>query len=354
MLSNALMSPNPLKQIIIDQINRKGALSLHDYMNLCLYHDPYGFYMSGSPIGREGAFITAPEISQLFGEMIGIWIAQQWASLGFPSPIVLIELGPGRGTLMKDILRATKNLPGFHQTLRIHLVEISSSLKTLQASIPFSAIQRHATVEAALKASAPYPFLVIANEFFDALPLRQYEFTLQGWKERFVTQDQGKLIYTLMPCQNTALPSSLSIGSILESFPAHQKIIHCLSVALRERTGGCLIFDYGYRETQYKDTFQALFQHQYADPLDKCGLSDLTAHVNFEHLYEVMFQNGIHSTLTTQKNFLESMGIYLRASLLKRTATPSQCQDIDQSVHRLLTEMGTIFKVLQVIPSDLH
>lgn len=342
------MSTNPLKHLILDRIQREGPLPLAVYMDMCLYHKTYGFYTSKNPIGRVGAFITAPEISQMFGEMIGLWVVQLWWSLGSPSPFALIELGPGKGTLMTDLLRATQSVPEFHQALTLHFVEISPLLKTFQSTIPFSRRTWHTDVQSALRASVPYPVVIVANEFFDALPIHQYEQTSDGWKERCVGASRSDLRFTHCPWEEPGCDKNLPLNSIIEDCPFSRSIMGELSASVKKRGGGALIIDYGYEKTLYKDTFQSLFQHAYSNPLDHLGEADLTAHVNFEDLMKIAKDRGVNNiTFQTQRDFLQTMGIQLRAELLKKQTTQEQHQKIDQDIHRLLGEMGELFKVMQ-------
>lgn len=316
-------------------------------MNLCLYEPEHGFYMKNTPIGREGAFTTSPEISQLFGEMIGLWVIQQWQDLGSPPNFFLLELGPGRGTLMQDLLRVLKGNPSLFQAIRVHLVEISARLEEIQKEYLSEApITWHHTVEQALGDCQHTPTIIIANEFFDALPIRQFIHQEEQVFEKVVSLDQNQLVFSQVPVTE---PKKSPIKGIEEINPLMQVVGLQIANHLKKFTGSCLIIDYGYYETQYRDTFQALYQHSYSNPLEKCGETDLTAHVNFKALANQLGEAGIKElTFMTQKEFLESMGSKVRlAHLLSQESDPEKKKDLCTGYERITEEMGQLFKVLE-------
>lgn len=340
------------------QIALEGPMSIADYMALALSHPRYGYYATRDPFGVSGDFITAPEVSQMFGELLGLWAAQVWLDLGGPARISLMELGPGRGTLMADALRATRILPGFHDCLEVHLVETSPTLKARQkAALETTGIKVHwhDTVDAALSASTG-PLLVLANEFFDALPIRQFVRTENGWHERMVGLDKDdRLTFVIGPERipgDLFLPGTLSgapIGAIVEHCPAAQAIMSSVADAISTRTGASLIIDYGYTESTAGDSFQAVRAHKPCPVLDSPGDVDLTAHVDFEMLAGAAgAADAVVYGPVEQSAFLTTLGIRDRARRLLQSASPDQQRDIDAALHRLTSadEMGSLFKVL--------
>jgi NADH dehydrogenase [ubiquinone] 1 alpha subcomplex assembly factor 7 len=328
-------------------IEHSGPISLARYMALCLSDPDFGYYTQGEPIGAAGDFVTAPEISQMFGELIGLWCAVTWRQLGAPAPVNLVELGPGRGTLMKDALRAIQAEPAFARALTPHLVETGARLRAAQqrtlAGTP-------ATWHNDLTTLPPGPVLVLANEFFDALPAQQYEKREDGWRERQVTyRDEAFQPYlSEMPC---ALDRAGDIGDVFEQAPARERYMADIAARLHAEGGAALIIDYGHVKSANGDTLQAVRAHQaqslYAEP----GLADLTSHVDFEALCRAAMGVQSHGPVT-QGNFLRSLGIEARAAALQRTASAPQARDIGSALNRLLDprQMGQLFKVMALNP----
>ena len=335
---------------MIRRIEANGPMTLAEYMGLCLMHPEHGYYTTRDPLGAAGDFTTAPEISQIFGEMLGLCLAQAWRDQGAPPHIALAELGPGRGTLMADMLRATRAVPGFHAAIELHLVEASPPLRRAQQStLRAHAVTWHDTVEGLPDA----PLFVVANEFFDALPIRQLVRADALWRERMVGLKDGGLSLGLSPPKPVpALDHRLAdtaAGDIVEISPVATMVAEALGSRIAARGGAALIVDYGDWGAQ-GDTFQALRGHGYADPLDGPGTADLTAHVDFEALARAT--PSAHTRLSPQGVFLERLGITARAQTLggglKGTAL-----DAHVAAHRRLThpdEMGTLFKVLGFYP----
>ena len=341
----------PLADLIIRQIRAEGPITVAQYMQTCLLHPEFGYYTTRDPLGAAGDFTTAPEISQMFGEMIGLWLAQVWLDQGAPSPFVLAELGPGRGTLMADILRATRQVPGFHAGARIALVEASPTLRALQAK----ALPDHTPIWVDGVDDLPNaPVFLVANEFFDALPIRQF-LRADGdlWSERMVGLDQGKLCFgQATPAPLGALAHRLADtrpGDMVETCAPAQAIAARLGARIAQSGGAALIIDYGDWRS-LGDTLQALHRHHPVAPLDHPGDSDLTAHLDFEPL--CLAAGTAHSRLTPQGVFLERLGITARAqTLAKRLSGPKLENHI--SAHRRLThpaEMGSLFKVCALYP----
>ncbi len=338
-----------LGDLLIARIARTGPITLADYMADCLMHPEHGYYATRDPLGVKGDFITAPEISQMFGELIGLALAQSWLDQGAPNPITLAELGPGRGTLMADALRATRGVPGFHQALSVHFIETSPTLRDLQAKAVPNA-QWHDTIDGLPDA----PLFVIANEFFDALPIRQFIRDGNGWRERMVGVTDNNLSFGLSaPAPLAALEKRLTDtkdGDLVEQCPVLPGIMQVLGQRIGNHGGAALIIDYGDWKS-LGDTLQALAQHDGVDPLENPGMADLTAHVDFAAIAENAHPAKF-TRLSTQGVFLERLGITDRAQALARNMTGNALQSHIKA-HRRLThpsEMGDLFKVIGIYP----
>lgn len=338
-----------LGDLLIARIGRTGPISLADFMADCLMHPDHGYYATRDPLGTAGDFITAPEISQMFGELIGLSLAQSWLDQGAPTPCTLAELGPGRGTLMADILRATRTVPGFHAAISIHFVETSPVLRTAQAAnVPDA--QWHDHVEGLPDA----PLLLVANEFFDALPIRQFIRDGNGWRERMVAITDGQLGFGLSaPAPLALLEHRLEDtkdGDHVEYCTALPGITQSISQRIAAHGGAALIIDYG-DWVSLGDTLQALANHNTVDPLATPGDVDLTAHVDFAQIARNA-KPAKFSRLTTQGVFLERLGITARAQALARNLTGAALE-AHIKAHRRLThpaEMGDLFKVMSIYP----
>ncbi|KLK93722.1 ATP synthase subunit beta [Microvirga vignae] len=343
-----------LGQHVRELISLEGPITVERYMSLCLQH----YYATRDPLGSAGDFTTAPEISQMFGELIGLWMLEVWNAMGRPAPVHLVELGPGRGTLMADLLRATKLLPDFGSAAQVHLVETSPVLKQRQqATLASSNLPLH--WHERLEDVPEGPMLLIANEFFDALPIRQFLATERGWCERLVGLEDNRLIFGLRAEAEQSLGNPLHIGDVLEWPVLSIDIMQDLSRRLARDNGTALIIDYGYWGPAFGDTLQALKQHTYVDPLEEPGEADLTTHVDFHRLAQAASAQGLQvHGLGTQGDFLQALGIDARASSLKRRATPAQAVAIDASLSRLTERgekgMGELFKVLAVTHKSLQ
>jgi NADH dehydrogenase [ubiquinone] 1 alpha subcomplex assembly factor 7 len=338
-------------------IAQDGPISLERYMTLALSHPAYGYYTRREPFGAAGDFVTAPEISQMFGELIGLWAFEVWRLSGAPGAMRLVELGPGRGTLMADALRAIRRLSD--AALEVHLVETSARLvevqrRTLeQADVP---IRWHDNIE-----QLPSGAIIIANEFFDALPVQHYVRTPLGWCERLVGVDaKGCLRYGLRQGTTSGLEASAPEGSVLEIGHKAREIAHLLSQKIAAEGGALLIIDYGYTESSLGETLQAVRGHRFVDPLEAPGESDLTAHLDFAALKREAEAAGAHvHGPVTQGEFLLSLGIVQRADTLQREAEPEQQRTITAALHRLTacdkpTSMGELFKAMAITPKQMH
>lgn len=336
----------------------EGPISVERYMALCLGHPRHGYYVTRDPLGRAGDFTTAPEISQMFGELIGVWAASIWQQMGAPAAVRLVELGPGRGTLMADALRAVKALPAFRAVLTVHLVEISPALRAAQeralatCGVP---VVWHDRLE---DVPGGAPLIVIANEFFDALPIRQVQFQDGAWRDRLVGLGaDGKLAFGLSEDPAAGVTVAGAEGDIREFSPVGIEIAAQLGARLVAEGGALLAIDYGYAVARAGDSLQALKAHAYADVLAEPGEADLTAHVDFAALAAAGRSGGarVHPLLT-QRTLLERLGIVARASALAR-AQPGRAGEIEAALHRLTGagrgEMGTLFKALCLTGPDL-
>ncbi|MBO6853426.1 MAG: SAM-dependent methyltransferase [Marivivens sp.] len=341
-----------LTDILAARITRTGPMTLADYMAEALLHPDHGYYSTREPFGSAGDFVTAPEISQMFGEMIGLCLAQCWIDQGSPAPFALAELGPGRGTLMADILRATRAVPGFHDALELHLVEASPRLEALQSeALPA------ATWHAQVHDLPEMPLFLVANEFFDALPIRQFQRDGDGWRERVVgLNDKGALTLGLTtPAPIAALQHRMEDtrdGDIVELCPALPAAVSEIGTRIATHGGAALIIDYGDWRS-LGDTLQALKGHHATDPFADPGSADLTAHVDFEAIANATAP-AAHTRLATQGVFLERLGITQRAQTLAQRLSGDALTN-HVAAHRRLThpdEMGDLFKVLGLYPSD--
>ncbi|MGR3615629.1 MAG: class I SAM-dependent methyltransferase [Paracoccaceae bacterium] len=344
-----------LHSLLVQRIRHQGPISIAEYMADCLLHPDFGYYSTRDPLGTAGDFTTAPEISQMFGELIGLSLAQSWLDQGRPASFTLAELGPGRGTLMADILRATLAVPGFIEAADIHLVEVSDVLQATQAET----LSGHEPVWHDTISSLPdQPLFLVANEFFDALPIRQFLRSGDGWCERRIglTEDRlcfGRGAMSVQPVLMHRLQDTRD-GDLVEICDASGPIVTEIANRIAANGGACLIIDYGDWRS-LGDTFQALRDHEPVDPLDSPGQADLTAHVDFETLATLARACGIsHSRLTTQGVFLERLGITDRARALASRLDAQQVETLI-TAHRRLThpeEMGNLFKVLGLFPAQ--
>lgn len=350
----------PLKKRLLAEIAANGPMRLAGYMQRALADPEHGYYMQRRPFGQSGAdggdFITAPEVSQMFGELVGAWLADLWQRMGQPAPFCLAELGPGRGTLMADILRAATVLPAFPEAAQVHFVETSAALRACQKqAVP------NATWHDDISTLPPLPTLMVANEFFDALPIQQYKKTPDGWAPIVVAASDDTLSLSIGAAETTpfsdaltaCLPEKIATGAIVESAPAVEAAMQCAAQHIAAHGGAALLIDYGHSEPACGDSFQAMRGHSFVDPLAEPGLADLTAHVNFPLLAHIAKTSGLNTALCEQGRFLEALGLNLRAQQLMQLS-PGREIDIQTERHRLAApqEMGSLFKVLGVAHKD--
>ncbi|HSM42584.1 MAG TPA: class I SAM-dependent methyltransferase [Afifellaceae bacterium] len=345
---------------LLDRLRRmieaNGPISVADYMALCLGDPEHGYYMKQDPFGRGGDFITAPEVSQLFGELVGAWLADAWHQIGRLSPVNLVELGPGRGTLMKDILRVAAVDREFLAALDVHLVEISPALRTRQRET-LKDVQPTIHWHDSIAGIPEGPLLVVANEFFDALPVRQYVAHGGRWQERRIGLDtDGRLAF--VPGPGTLRTDLKPVeNAIVEISPASTAVMAGLAARLGEHGGAALIIDYGHTGPAIGETLQAVRGHRYADPLADPGDADLTGHVDFAALKAVCGGTGTHCHgPITQGDFLLGLGLLERAGRLGSGKDEATQQSIRDAVERLAgpDQMGRLFKVLAVTGVDIR
>lgn len=313
------------------------------------------YYATRDPLGRDGDFTTSPEISQTFGELIGIWAAMAWHGMGRPDPFNLVELGPGRGTLMADALRAIGSVAGMRGAAAVHLVETSPALRARQAET----LERFRVPLAwhdDIGSLPEGPFVLIANEFFDALPIHQYVRRPEGWRERAVGLFDGRLQLGLSPAPvpPSAIPSSVRdapVDQIVEVCPAGIEIMSGIAHRLARNGGAALIVDYGHARTGTGETLQAVRDHTFVDPLVELGEADLTAHVDFQALATAAraFGAEAHGPIT-QRDLLLGLGLAERTQMLCDLVDPDAAATLASGAERLIdpatTGMGSLFKAL--------
>ncbi|MCY0096166.1 class I SAM-dependent methyltransferase [Hoeflea ulvae] len=355
----------PLAEKITRLIEQSGPLRISDYFALCLGDPDHGYYQNREPFGRSGDFITAPEVSQLFGEMIGVWLVHAWQAQGSPTPVRIAEIGPGRGTLMSDAMRVIARLaPDMEAAASIHMVETSKRLRNVQRQTLVQIKERitwHSMIE-----EIPSGFtLVVANELFDAIPIHQFVKTPQGFRERMVgLDDTGKLTFglgpggfdaSLLPVDEARVPD----GEVFELSPARSAIMQAIAARIVRDGGSALVIDYGHLVTGFGDTLQAVYRHDYDPPLARPGEADLTSHVDFQALGEAASQAGafVHRAIS-QGEFLVGLGLVERAGALGAGRDSLTQATISDAVNRLAGEgearMGALFKVLAISGSPVR
>lgn len=356
------MNDTPLEKEIRRLIAVAGPMPVARYMSLCLTHPQYGYYTTRDPFGAGGDFTTAPEISQIFGELLGLWALSVWRMMGEPDLIRLIELGPGRGTMMRDALRAAKVLPKFRNALSVHMVEMSPTLEKAQRHT-LSDVELPISWHRHLLDVPDGPTIILANEYVDALPIHQVVKQKDGWHERVIGLNANGdfamgFAADALPQFDRFLPQKIKdapIGAIFE----WRNDLHVLDIGRRvAKNGAALIIDYGHTQSDVGETLQAVNAHAFADPLSALGQSDLTAHVDFQILGQAAESMGASvQGPVTQARFLKELGLEARANALQKNATPEQAEAITQAVARLTeggkTGMGDLFKVMAICDPKL-
>lgn len=350
-----------LKRRIIELVTTVGPIPASEYMALCLFDPEAGYYTTREPFGAGGDFVTAPEVSQMFGELVAVWTYEAWRAVGSPMPVTLAEIGPGRGTLTKDMLRTLKSLdPAFVAGASIALIETSPRLREIQktalAGIAAS-VEWHETVTSLPDA----PLLIVGNELFDAIPIRQFVRTADGWRERMVGLDtNGYLAFfagaasldpALLPPDAETAPD----GAVVELAPARSALMQTIAERITTHGGAGLFFDYGHLQPGVGDTLQALRSHEYEDVLASPGEADLTSHVDFAALAASARAAGLRADFTTQSSFLLGMGLLERAGRLGTNADEATRERLSGEVERLAgpQAMGELFKVLAIAHEDI-
>jgi len=347
----------PLERTVRERIVKDGPVSLETVMA----EANATYYARGDGLGAAGDFITAPEISQVFGELIGLWMAVVWQGMGAPTRVGLVECGPGRGTLMADALRALALVPAFRNALDVHLVETSPTLRARQREVlPEGSVTWHDTLDTVPE---DRPLLLVANEFLDALPIRQYVRRAGGWRLRRVGMDgpSGPLTFVegepvpaddLDPTVRAGAPE----GAIAEVNPAGRAFTAALSRRLVAQGGAALLIDYGHARAAAGDTLQAVRRHHHHPVLRDLGAADLTAHVDFQAVAESARAAGASVRgPVEQGEWLIGLGVEARAAMLRQGATPDQDRALRSAVHRLIDprEMGRLFRVIALAAPNM-
>ncbi|ANT53140.1 class I SAM-dependent methyltransferase [Mesorhizobium amorphae] len=347
-----------LKARIVDLIGALGPIPVNEYMALCLFDPQDGYYTTREPFGAGGDFVTAPEISQMFGELVAVWLYQAWQAIGRPMPVTVAEIGPGRGTLMKDMLRAFSRLDAaLVADASFAMIETSPRLTGVQKrtlSGQSVTLGWHETIDTMPKA----PLLIVGNELFDAVPIRQFIRAGAGWRERMVGLDEadalrffagaGSIDPSLLPGDAADAPE----GSVVEVAPARSALMASIAERIAGQGGAGLFIDYGHLRPGVGDTLQALRKHDHDNVLANPGEADLTAHVDFAALAATVRAHGLDAQVTTQGDFLLGMGLVERAGQLGAKADEQARQAISDAVERLAgpDAMGGLFKVLKIQP----
>jgi NADH dehydrogenase [ubiquinone] 1 alpha subcomplex assembly factor 7 len=348
---------NALASRIARQIEIDGPMTVAQFMTMALYDPLAGYYATRAPIGAEGDFITAPEISQMFGELLGLWCVQAWRDQGCPSPARLVELGPGRGTLMTDALRAAKLDPRFLKSIEVVLIETSARLQAAQAEKLKAAPVAVRWQERFDESVTDRPLFLLANEFFDALPIRQFVFAERGWCERMIGVDgAGALTFAVspapLPLDIPAARGMPELGAVYETCSAGEALAEQTAHVIARKGGAVLIVDYGYgADAGFGETLQAVAEHEFANVLDNPGEADLSAHVDFAALARAAEPAGAKAYgPVEQGGFLCSLGIIQRAEQLSRNHLQSMKPALDRLI--LPNAMGTLFKALAILPKQ--
>jgi NADH dehydrogenase [ubiquinone] 1 alpha subcomplex assembly factor 7 len=331
----------PLAEIIAGRIRATGPITLADYMEICLLHPRYGYYATRDPFGVQGDFTTAPEIHQMFGELCGLALAQAWMDQGCPTPLALAEPGPGRGTLMADMLRAIRKAPGMTEAAEVMLIEASPHLRQIQRDRLGKVTHLDGVEDLTDK-----PLFLIANEFFDALPIRQYQRVSGGWAERMVGLSDDGLRLGLGPVVD--LPREGKLGDVVEECPAAPAMVEAIARRIAAHGGAAILVDYG-GWNGYGDTFQALRNHAPVDPMERPGEADLTAHVDFAPLAAAAIRAGaVASRPVRQGDWLLSLGAAQRAERLAAAGDAGAMTALRRLTHP--DEMGHLFKAMAIWP----
>ena len=338
---------------IISILKEKKSIPLDQFINISLYDKKSGYYMKKNPFGKEGDFVTAPLISNLFGEMIAIWCVAFWEHIGKPKKILLVELGPGDGSLCKNLLRTFKQFKNFYNSLEINLLEISDRLKTIQK---LKINSKKVKWIKKIKEINSGPVIFLGNEFFDALPIKQFYKKKKLFFEKYVTlsNDNKKIRFLHKKANNSLIKrlqnlNLISTNNIIEYPTEALKFLNIIAKKINKFDGGLLTFDYGYTTKKNQDTLQAVKKHKYANIFSIPHNSDITSHLNFKLFDKILRKNNLNvEKITTQNEFLKKIGILERANILSKKMTFKEKTNMFYRLKRLLDyrEMGNLFKVL--------
>lgn len=332
-----------LKEII----KTRKAISIYDFINIALYDPRYGYYFNNNIIGKNNDYITASEISQIFGDTIALWIVHAWETIGCPQNFALVELGPGKATMLQDIMRITKNLTNFHNALQVHLLEISPILEDIQRENLYDLCKT--TWHKTLCTLPEIPTIFITNEFFDSLPIRQFLYKNKQYHEICIgLKDEEFITVTqfVQDCIHISHPEE----SIIETCPLGEIIIDKIAQHIHKNNGAALIIDYGYLDKPYISTIQSVKNHCYNDILHNIGQADISAHVDFTILRRRARRYTYVSEIISQKDFLENFGIQKRAERLMQNALLAQKHALFSALYRLTARsaMGELFKCMMI------
>jgi len=338
---------------IINILKEKKSITLDKFIELALYDKKNGYYMNANPFGKNGDFITAPLISNLFSEMLAIWCVSFWEKLGRPKKILLVELGPGDGTLCKDLLKTFVQFKKFYNSLDINLVEISEKLREEQK---LNIINKKVKWISKISKINKGPVIFLANEFFDALPIKQIYKSKKLLLEKHVSLrgDQKKIKFLYKKANNKLIKhiidlNLISAGGAIEYPIGALKFLKVISKKINKFGGGLLTFDYGYATKKSGYTLQSLKTHKYTKVLKFPGNADITSHINFNLFQKILKRNNLKvKKISTQSEFLKKIGILERANILSQKMTFKEKANMFYRLKRLLNykEMGDLFKVM--------
>lgn len=338
-----------LAERLAAQIAAGGPMTVAQYMTACLHDPKDGYYATRPALGADGDFVTAPLVSQMFGELIGAWLVACWERLGRPAPFRLVEMGPGDGTLMSDILRLARPAPAFAAAADLWLVEVSPPLREAQRRRLRAGPVAPKWADALADVPPGAPLLLVANELLDCLPARQYVMTSKGWAERLVGLDaEGRLAFGLTPSPGAG-PEGAPQGAIFERSAAQEALGAELGIRIGSDGGAALLIDYGRAEPGFGDTLQALKRHSKLSPLACPGEADLTVHADFPAVLDAARREGAQTHITSQGEFLHRLGLAQRAEALA-AARPDKAAELARQYERLASVegMGALFKAAVV------
>ena len=345
-----------MKQYLVDLIKINGPISVSSFMNEILFNPKFGYYINQTPFGKKGDFITAPEISQVFGELIGVYLVHLWQNNYNSGEIVLVEMGAGNGTLMRDLLNFATKIPNFLNKAEINIIEVSPKLQKIQQeNLKNFNIKWYSNFADFTASRKDRPLFFVANELLDCFAINQYVQINHFWQERLIGLSEDNNLQFVLAPKNQKLNEIIKSlagdysfeGAIFEHSPALENFISELFSYLKANKGIALLIDYGYEKNKFESTLQALKNHQYSNIFESLGESDLTALVNFKRLRDLAKTQQIQSWLVTQKEFLESLGIEIRRQKLIEGKILKEQELINSSINRLIAkdQMGDLFRV---------